>query len=63
MGILGEVIGVEKGLFFLLIERIGGRTLKAHGRKVQLGQFSLARQQTVSGPKISKTHLPQAQTA
>lgn len=51
MDILGEVIGVEKSLFLLLIERVGGRALKAHGRIVQLGQFSLARQQTVSGPQ------------
>lgn len=63
MGILGEVIGVEEGLFFLLIARVGGRALKSHGRIVQLGQFSLARQQTFSGAQISETHLPQAQTA
>lgn len=63
MGILGEVIGVEKSLFFLLIERVGGRALKAHGRIVQLGQFSLARQQTVSGRQISETHHFQARTA
>lgn len=60
---LGEVVGVEKSLFFLLIEKVGGRALKTHGRIIQLGQFSLARQQTVSGPKISETHLGAAQTA
>lgn len=60
---LGEVVGVEKSLFFLQIKRVGGRALKAHGRIIQLGQFSLARQQTVPGPKISKTHLSAAQIA
>jgi hypothetical protein len=32
----------------LMIVRVGGRTLKTHGRIIQFGQFSLARQQTVS---------------
>lgn len=49
MDLLGEVVGVEKRLFFLMIERIGGRTFKTHGRIIQFGQFSLARQQTASG--------------
>lgn len=53
--LLGEVVGVEKGLFFLLVERVGGRALKTHGRIIQLGQFSLARQQTVSGLILAKT--------
>lgn len=54
MDLLGEVVGVEEGLLFLLVERVGGRGLKTHGRIIQLGQFSLARQQTVSGPKLAK---------
>lgn len=50
---LGEVVGVEKSLFLLLVESVGGRALKTHGRIIQLGQFSLARQQTVSGRKLA----------
>ena len=53
--LLGEVVGVEKGLLLLPISRVGrsaaaavGRTGKAHGRKVKLGQFALPRQQTMS---------------
>lgn len=53
--LLGEVVGVEEGLFFLLVERVRGRALKTHGRIIQLGQFSLARQQTVSAPILAKT--------
>lgn len=49
--LLGEVVSLKEGLLFLGIERVGGRALKAHGRIIQLGQFSLARQQTFPGPK------------
>lgn len=50
--ILGEVVGVEEGLFLLLIQRVRwsafGRAREAHGRKVELAQFALSRQQTTS---------------
>ena len=48
--LLLEVIGVEERLCFLRVEGVGGRSLKTHGRIIQLGQFSLARQHTVSRP-------------
>jgi hypothetical protein len=47
----GEIIGVEKLKFLLLVERIRGRALgrawKPYGRKVELTQFSLSRLQTL----------------
>lgn len=50
--ILRKVVGVEERLFFLLIQSVGrsgpGRARKAHGRKVELAQFALSRQQTTS---------------
>jgi len=51
-GILCKVVGVEECLLLLLVqESVGkalGRTRKIHGRKVELAQFALSRQQTTS---------------
>lgn len=50
--LLSEVVGVKKRLFFLVIECVGrsvlGRAREAYGRKVELAQFALPRQQTTS---------------
>lgn len=61
--LLGEVVRVEKSLFFLLVEGVAGRALKTHGRIIQLGQFSLARQQTISGPESAILGLLRALTS
>lgn len=50
--ILGEIVGVEEGLFFLLVVTVRrsafGRARVADGRIIELAQFSLSRQQTTS---------------
>jgi hypothetical protein len=50
--ILGEIVGIEEGLFLLLVERVRrsapGRARVSDGRKIELAQFSLSRQQTSS---------------
>jgi hypothetical protein len=48
--LLGKIVGVEKGLFFLVVETVWesgvGRARVAYGREVELAQFALPRQQT-----------------
>ena len=56
--LLGKIVGVEERLFFLLIERVHrgavGRARQTYGRKVELAQLALSRQQTASAEEKKK---------